>query len=59
MATGDSAGAARAVANTVGLDPEHVHASLLPADKLQKVFPPCCPVELPCRTVIRFTIESC
>lgn len=45
MATGDSAGAARAVASTVGLEPEHVHAALLPADKLQKVLCPCSPVE--------------
>lgn len=37
MATGDSAGAAKMVAAAVGIPAEHVHSSLLPADKLKKV----------------------
>ncbi len=37
MITGDNAGAAATVAAAVGLVPEHVHAALLPADKLAKV----------------------
>lgn len=37
MVTGDSLGAARAVASAVGLPQEHVHAALLPADKLKQV----------------------
>lgn len=37
MVTGDSAGAARAAASAVGLPQEHVHAALLPADKLKQV----------------------
>ena len=41
MLTGDNPGAAAAVAATVGLEGEHVHASLLPQDKFDAVSLPC------------------
>jgi cation transport ATPase len=37
MLTGDGQGAAMAVAEQVGIPPEHVHARLLPEDKLHHV----------------------
>lgn len=37
MLTGDSQGAASAIAIAVGLEQEHVHANLLPQDKLDVV----------------------
>ena len=37
MLTGDNAGAALAVAAAAGIDAAHVHAALLPEDKLRQV----------------------
>ena len=37
LLTGDNAGAARAVAKEVGIDPEHVTAGVLPEDKVNVV----------------------
>ncbi len=37
MLTGDGPGVASAVGSATGLQPEHVHASLLPQHKLEQV----------------------
>src|SRR5699024_9983965 len=37
LLTGDTPGAARAVAREVGIDPEHVFAGVMPEDKVSKV----------------------
>lgn len=44
MLTGDAAAAAQAVGAAVGLPPDHVHAQLLPEQKLNKVGPQACGV---------------
>ena len=54
MLTGDSSGAADAVANAVGLQQEHVHASLLPQDKFDLVSISCI-VQTCC---VRFTKQG-